>query len=419
MKTARTRTNQPGTLPTAKATALSLGFAALASTAGAAELSLDEIRAEVFAAHILTPEQREKLPRASQGALAFEGLSGITYELWVVGNGGQWEHVDSARCENGVGEFARQISTADGPRYQILPAQSDDEVAPRWPRRNCLDLVSAESGTITLSWRPAHDNEGVVAYALCENGEHIATLEGADGGRVQMSALERGHTVNVTLVAFDAAGNGTQLPCGLTIQSYMPSATQNVGTTGHSLGGKVAARKRIDKSSPLIAARFGGEDLGGREPVFGGEDIGEVSPGQVNPLDVIRALVGVPPGVGLTFKALAVANARSTPFVPSEVTDALAARDETSGQLRRSLVGVPPGVGLTFRSSVWDDADIVHVSQPGNRRGILIHELGHVLGYTATDDPWHWGKLRSITSLPVGGDVMIGVRMLGGQEGEE
>ena len=350
-----------------KAGGISVGLA-LASTPilGAAELALEDIRDQVCGAHILTQEQRANLPGRSEVAITFEGLSGLTYEIWSTVDDENWELQGSAICDEGVGQFSQRISTAEGPRYQLLTTKSMDAASPLFSRNASLHLESVGDGSIELSWSAADDDTGVVAYALCENGEHIATIEGAGPARVSVDGLEQGREYEYDLVAFDAAGNGTQLPDGLVLRSLLIPAVQkaskSVVDTGYDYNHEDSLRssgimKRVDKSSPLLAR-------------FGGEDIGEVI------LD-------------------------STSFDDEPLT--LEVREDPGA--RRSLVGVPPGIGLTFQralktEAVWDDADVVHV----------VHDrLGSALGYTATDDLWLWVLAPSITSLPVGGDVLLSV----------
>lgn len=381
------RSHQKGILKAGRA---SLGLAlACAPILGAAELSLDEVRDQVFAAHLLTEEQRKNLPGWNEVELTFEGLSGVIYEIWTTTDEENWEFQGSAVCEQGVGHFTHRISTADGPRYQVVVTKEMDRATPFWGRNATLNLESVGDGSIELSWSAAEDDTGVVAYALCENGEHIVTIEGAAGARVEVDGLEQGREYEYDLVAFDAAGNGTQLPDGLVLRSLLLPAVQkaskSVVDTGYDYNHSDTARsRRLEQSSPLLSP-FGGEDLGELVPDlgdlvlrFGGQDLGERDPSTDPRPDLKPSLVGVPPGIGMTFRS-PVQSITSLPisgsvlnvvpglrFGGEDLGVLLPGPEEPAPGAQRSLVGVPPGIGLTFKSALktdsrWDDADLVYV----------------------------------------------------------
>ena len=182
-------------------------------------------------------------------------------------------------------------ATVQAPTQTCSTTPTRDATAPSSPDNQ--RLVGATQTSLTMGWSASTDNVGVTGYDVYRNGTKIATT-GSSATSYTYTALTCNTTYTVGLVAFDAAGNRSNLaeatgpmstsacstasatgdttaptaPSGLSVNNSTATsiglnwkaATDNVGVTGYGVyrnGSRVSTVNSLTSTVGTLLMRHG------------------------------------------------------------------------------------------------------------------------------------------------------------------
>ena len=125
---------------------------------------------------------------------------------------------DQNNCSgpDGIGDTPYQINNVDQDHYPMMkPYGPEPSSAPVWPSSSVLVAINIDRDSLTLTWSPATDIDGVTGYRVYESNVLIASLSGAV---LPMNGLSLGATYTFKVEAVDAWSNATVNGPGLTVR---------------------------------------------------------------------------------------------------------------------------------------------------------------------------------------------------------
>jgi hypothetical protein len=123
--------------------------------------------------------------------------------MWLGGSG-----TEATIYENGAGAIAGPAAPCTAPLEKLPPPPGSELVPPSAPGPL---TATVDLSTVHLSWGPATDNVGVVAYGIYRDGVPVANVQAADGASPPLTAYDDKNlpagTYTYTVDAEDAVGN--------------------------------------------------------------------------------------------------------------------------------------------------------------------------------------------------------------------
>lgn len=199
---------------------LTAGFAAALSLP-AAEIPLETVQRDVFGARISEAKALANPVEGTQFQLRFNGFPGSDYELLRSSNLRDWDAIGTRTAAGGSAVFQEPLSGESPQFYQVMLRGSTDTTPPTWTANARMLAVILDSNGVDIDLHAAEDDQGVVGYALYQDGQFRATLA-PDELSTFVDGLSPNTTYEFNVVACDRAGNCGQLPSTLRVRTRAP-----------------------------------------------------------------------------------------------------------------------------------------------------------------------------------------------------
>lgn len=199
---------------------LTAAFAAALSLA-AAEIPLDTVQRDVFGARITKAEALTNPVEGTQFQLRFNGFPESDYAILGSSNLRDWDTLGTETAVGGRAVFQEPFS-GEVPRfYQVVLRGSTDTTPPTWTANARMAVIILDSAGVDIDLHAAEDDQGVVAYALYQNGRFRAMLA-PDELSTFVDDLAPNTTYEFDVVACDRGANCRQLPRTLKVRTRAP-----------------------------------------------------------------------------------------------------------------------------------------------------------------------------------------------------
>ncbi len=146
-----------------------------ASLALAAEVPVETVRRDVFDTHITDVGRVEDPVLGPRFQLRFRGLSGANYQVLVSSNAQDWASLGSRTVVGGSATLDEPFPI-EAQRYYRIAFLVVSNDPPRWTVESPVSASVFDDAGVDLDLHAAEDADGVLAYALYQDGAYRATL---------------------------------------------------------------------------------------------------------------------------------------------------------------------------------------------------------------------------------------------------
>ena len=183
------------------------------------QISPDTVKQDVFA-----PEITQSGPFRDAGddemfRIEFTGFSDLPYEISSTTNLDEWMQRGSETPSDGTGVYIEALPDEERRFYQVVFMGDDADINdPVWPDGAAVEAITVDSTSIDIVWDAATDETEVIAYALYQNGEHVATIPGSRTSGV-VDGLSPNTSYEFEMAVCDSGGNCAVLGQSLTVRT--------------------------------------------------------------------------------------------------------------------------------------------------------------------------------------------------------